>query len=364
MGSGGEQGVAAALGQPGTALALLDGAAEAIVAVDGRGVILLANRRAEKVFGYSRAELLGREFGILLSKRIRADYMASWAACFARLETEEPLEVYEAVAVRKNGDEFPAEVRVSRVEGEHPPLVVALIQDITARRRVEAELSESRQELRALAGHLMTFGEEMRKQLARELHDALGQKLALVSLELDSLRQAETRAGIRERLEAVLRQVGEAAVDLQRLSRQLHPAVLFDLGLHAALESECELASRLHPIRAVCHCDPLPPLREDVSLALYRIAQEAIRNAARHSGADRVEVFVGSDGRWVKLRVQDRGRGFDAGAIRGKAGLGLVSIRERARLVDGEAKIDSAPGRGTAIKVRVPLHGKDDEAGA
>jgi PAS domain S-box-containing protein len=364
MGGGADQGAAAALGQPGTALALLDGVAEAIVAVDGRGVILLANRKAEKVFGYSRNELLGQRFGILLSERVRSDYMASWAACFARLETQEPLEVYEAVALRKNGDELPVEIRISRIKGEHPPLVTALIEDITARRRIEEELRESRQELRALAGHLITFAEEMRKRLARDLHDALGQKLALVSMEIDSLRQAASDAGMRERLDMMLRQIGDAAADVQRLSHQLHPAVLSDLGLHAALESECKLVSRLHSIRVVCRCEPLPRLSEDVSLALYRIAQEALRNAARHSGADRVEVFLGSDPQWLTLRVEDRGRGFGPGTVRGKAGLGLVSMRERARLVNGETRIDSAPGRGTVVQVRVPLrreHEKPDD---
>jgi PAS domain S-box-containing protein len=362
MGKGEE--AAAVLGEPGAARALLDGAAEAIVAVDYNGVIVLVNHRTERMFGYSRRELLGQPFGMLIAERLRADYMANWAACFLKLEKHAPLDFYEAVAVRRDGVEFPVEIRISRVRTERPALVIALLTDITARKRIEAELNESRQELRALAGQLITVGEEMRKQLARDLHDVIGQKLAVVSMEIDRLRQEAAEPEVHERLGTILRQVGEAAADVQRMSRQLHPATLSDLGLPAALESECAIVSRLHGIRAVCHCGALPPLPESLSLALYRIAQEAIRNAARHSGARRVDVYVGSDGRFVKLKIKDRGRGFDPEAVRGRAGLGLVSMRERALLVNGTAKIESKPGRGAVVEVRVPVRGESNEAGA
>jgi PAS domain S-box-containing protein len=362
MGEGEE--AAVVLGEPGAARALLDGAAEAIVALDRNGAIVLVNRRTEKMFGYSRDELLGQPFSMLVAGRLRADYMANWAACLLKLEKEAPLDSYESLAVRRDGVEFPVEIRISRVRTGGPPLVIALLTDITARKRIEAELNESRQELRALAGQLIAVGEKMRKQLARDLHDVIGQKLAVVSMEIDRLRQEAAQPEQRERLATILRQVGEAAADVQRMSRQLHPSTLTDLGLPAALESECAIVSRLHGIHAVCHCGALPRLPENLSVTLYRIAQEAIRNAARHSGARRVDVSVGSDGRFVKLKIKDRGRGFDPEAVRGRAGLGLVSMRERARLVNGTAKIESKPGRGTVVEVRVPVRGASNEAGA
>lgn len=357
---------AAVLGEPGTARALLDGAAESIVGIDRKGSIVLVNRRMEASFGYCRSELLGKRFDLLLAERLRAEHVRRWNACFTRLDRRAPQDIYETVAVRKDGTEFPIEIRVSVVETRHRPVAMALLTDISSWRQMEAELREKRQELRALAGQLMHVGEEMRKQLARDLHDVLGQKLALLNMEVDGLRRDVGRREpeVRERLETMAAQIGQMAGDVHRISRQLHPAALSDLGLPAALESECVIFSRIHGVRATCHYGRLPRIPEDVALALYRIAQEAIRNAATHSGGDHVDVFLDSDDGTVHLRVEDHGRGFDPEALRETGGLGLVSMRERARLVEGIARIESHPGQGTVVEVRVPVRKEGHEESA
>jgi signal transduction histidine kinase len=252
------------------------------------------------------------------------------------------------------------------IETELGPLAFSFVTDASARRQAEAALRESERHLRALAGRLISADEDSRKQLARDLHDVLSQRLALLSMEVSALEQESRRSapGLRERLVSLSEGVVRLASDVQRISRQLHPSILADLGLAAALESECSAITRLHGTPAKMVKASVPPsLSEEIAVALYRIAQEALRNAAKHSQATEILVSLDlSDGDLV-LNVQDNGRGFDATRPR-KAGLGLVSIQERARLVNGSVKLQSAPRRGTSLEVRVPLPKGINEAPA
>ena len=148
----------------------------------------------------------------------------------------------------------------------------------------------------------------------------------------------------------------ELSEDVHALSRQLHPSIVDDLGLVDALRSECASFSRREGIAVSYNPEPFPtPLAKDRALCIYRVAQEALRNVAKHAGVRHARVSLFADGKELVLRVEDKGAGFDASATRSQAGLGLSSVQERVRLVGGRHTITSAPGQGTSIEVRVPL---------
>jgi len=143
------------------------------------------------------------------------------------------------------------------------------------------------------------------------------------------------------------------------MSRRLHPAILGDLGLEAALQEECDSFSQQTGIPVEFHARYVPRrLPEDIALCLYRVAQESLRNIRRHAQAVDVRLFLASDGEVVTLSIEDSGDGFDLEEVRGKGGLGLISMEERARLVNGILKMSSQPGVGTRVEVRLPLTGR------
>ena len=147
--------------------------------------------------------------------------------------------------------------------------------------------------------------------------------------------------------------------DVHALSRQLHPSILDDLGLVDALRSECASVARREGVAVAYRPDDVPAsLPKDVALCVYRVAQEALRNVVKHAGTEEARVSLVRPGRELILTVQDRGVGFDAAEVRSREGLGLSSMEERVRLVRGNSSVDSEPGRGTTVTVRVPLVGE------
>ena len=210
------------------------------------------------------------------------------------------------------------------------------------------------------AGRRVAVEEEARRRIAREIHDDLGQRLAALGLELRVARRKFPEDGPqRYELDAVAGSLAELAEDLRRLSHDLHPAVLERSGLAEALRDHCAEVERRHglPVRlSLQAAGPFPP---DLTLGLYRIAQEALANIVRHAGARSVQVTLRTAGGDAHLTVVDDGAGFDPEAARGSGGLGLASLDERARLLGGRCGVTSTPGAGTRIEVAVPLPGPE-----
>ena len=221
--------------------------------------------------------------------------------------------------------------------------------------------STSRKEARQLAGRLLTAQEDERKRLAREMHDDVSQRLAATAIEAGKFEQQFPVADpSREAMATLKDHLIALSDDVHRISRQLHPAILDDLGLEDAIRSECDRFAEREGVAIQFHCGDLPDrLPKDIALCLYRIAQEALRNVAKHAQTDRVELILNADPEFLHLEVRDFGRGFRSEEVRGQPGLGLASMEERARLVGGEITISSVPGKGTSIAVRVPLPEED-----
>jgi signal transduction histidine kinase len=235
-------------------------------------------------------------------------------------------------------------------------LICGLLLQRAYRRRAEAGLRESQRELRALTGRLLQAQETERRRIARDLHDDLNQRLALLAVELDLLDQKPPEAArLGEKVRELSAQVRELSSVVHDLSHNLHPSKLEQLGLVACIRGLCKEQAEAHGLQVEFTHQPTPPVPHDTALCLYRIAQEALHNVVKHSGARHAHVALGGNGDGVSLQVTDDGAGFDLRAAEGNGGLGLVSMRERLRLVGGTIAIDSRPLDGTRIDVRVPL---------
>jgi PAS domain S-box-containing protein len=214
------------------------------------------------------------------------------------------------------------------------------------------------EKLRDLAGQVMTAQEEERRRIAAELHDDVTQRLATLGIELGLLKRAPAGAealhGELSRLQAQILQLSD---DVRRLSHSLHPSILEHSDLAASLEMHCLEFTEQHGIAASFTARNVPDdVPRPVALALYRIAQESLRNVARHSGATTANVVLaGEGGTQLSLFVIDNGKGFEIGKARTSPGLGLVSIEERARHIGASVTMDSMPDAGTRLSVQVPL---------
>jgi PAS domain S-box-containing protein len=223
--------------------------------------------------------------------------------------------------------------------------------DLTARKDAELELAK-------VGGRLINAHEEERARIARELHDDICQRMALLALGLDELEHspAELPAGIRNRASELRERTSEVLNDLQSMSRELHSAKLELLGIAAAVRGFCKKFGQEQKAEIDCQIRDLPAsLDPDTSLCLFRVLQEAVNNAAKHSGVRQFEVRLWGTPAEIHLTIADFGIGFDADAPKKSQGLGLISMQERMSLLDGIFSIRSQPGHGTTVHVCVPL---------
>ncbi|HEX8814507.1 MAG TPA: PAS domain S-box protein [Terriglobales bacterium] len=211
--------------------------------------------------------------------------------------------------------------------------------------------------LEKVGGRLIEAQEEERRRIARELHDDISQKLILLSMEIAQANANGSADEIRDRLEVVRQHCSDVADDVQSLSHQLHSARLDYLGVSAAIRGYCIELGKQYSIDIRCMTEEIPAgLPRNVSLCLFRVAQEALHNATKYSGTRELAVNLRATGNYVLLAISDTGVGFDLDDPENKNGLGLVSMRERVHLIGGHFHIESALGKGTQVKVSVPVN--------
>lgn len=222
--------------------------------------------------------------------------------------------------------------------------------DVSERKRAEEALKD-------LGGRLIAAQEEERRRVARELHDDFNQRLALLTVELEQLGlKIEKPIALRRDIRRLQTQAQEIAAEIHRLSYKLHPSKLDHLGLAAAVKSLCAELTKSGKVKVEFHQSGFPAqLDNDITLCVFRIAQEGLRNCVKHSGAESARVVLTRTRNTVRLLVSDNGCGFDTKTALMEKGLGFISMKERLHVLGGEMNVYSKPLRGTRIEVSVPL---------
>lgn len=252
-------------------------------------------------------------------------------------------------------------------------VLLLMLQDITLRREAERlifqqkealegeietaarNLNRTQDELRELTGHLFTVQEQERQHVARELHDDVSQRLSLLEMLLHDIRGLDKPADL-EKLELARDQLSALNTDVRQISHRLHPAILNDLGLSAALQALVKEFGEREDMPATYTTQNLPEhWPPEAATALYRITQEALRNVAKHAGKTHVKVVLAGTPDGLELTVKDFGIGFDTDGEMPTTGLGMISMQERARMAGGTIHVHSALGQGTTVSVHVPL---------
>ncbi len=346
-----------ALESEATVRALLETAAQAILAVNREGQIMLANATTEKIFGYKRADLIGQNVLQLVPERFRERHVEHMAKWFEKPRNRRMDGQLELAGLRKDGSALPVEIGLSYIKVNGDIIGVAFVSDITERKRNEKALLDYQRQLQRLSGNLLNIQETENLALGRELHDAFSQELAALGMEISTLlASAEVQVPLTERLAELGSKIRHLADEMHRTSRRLHPAILSELGLEAALKEECDAFSQQTETPVRFTCEKLPAaLPQEVSLCLYRITQESLSNIRKYAGAKEVRLQLRGENGRVSLRIEDKGVGFDVDEARRKGGLGLISMEERVRLVNGKLDIRSKPRVGTTVEVSVPL---------
>jgi len=231
------------------------------------------------------------------------------------------------------------------------PTMHGFMTNISERKKAESLMTD-------LSSRLINAQEEERKRIARELHDDLNQRVALISIELEQVAQmcAKEPSSLSTRLFSLKQKVSEISNEIHRMSYELHPSKLEHLGLVPALRSFCGELSRSRGIKIEFRCGKVPEtLNRDITLCVFRTAQEALQNASKHSGAGEVVVTLNASEKLLELSIADQGRGFSPTQEKMTEGLGLTSMQERVRHVGGSFSVISAPARGTTVQVTIPI---------
>ena len=340
---------------------LVDTMSEGLGVRDEGGLIIYANDSLCEMCGYSQEEVIGRSVVDFLDPDSRKVFDQRTVRRTGQIAN------YELVLIRKDG--VKRRVRVSEVpitdsQGRSSGSF-GVISDITERakaeellRQSEADLRRSSENLRALTARLITAQEEESKRISRELHDDFNQNIAALVIGIETIKKQipESAKTLPEQLTELQRQAETLSDDVRRVAHTLHPSILDHLGLVVALESYCAEFTQKTGIKTkFTHRNIRRALSKDVALCLYRVVQESLQNVRKHSDAKQAEVSVTKTKGRVCLAVSDDGVGFDTELQSGERGIGLTSMEERVRLVSGSFSVQSLPGEGACVDVRIPL---------
>jgi len=350
--------------------AVMDSAMDAIISIDQDQRIVLFNQAAETTFRCSRKEALGSTLDRFLPARYRAAHRGHVAHFGDTGVTNRRMgDATTLWALRADGQEFPIEASISQADEGGQRLYTVILRDITRRKEYEDMLVRQQAELREISARVLEAREEEKTLLARELHDELGQLLTALKMDLAWLRErlpaARTELAAKtEQMDAVL---GRTVASVRRISAELRPLMLDDLGLHDAVGWLTEEFSRHAGIQCrleMPEAEALENIDRPVAITLYRVLQESLTNIARHAQAKGAWVTMHATGNWLQLEVEDDGRGIGPEDLARPRSLGLKGMRERVLYIGGSVEVGRAPRGGTRVLVRVPRMAAQPEAAA
>jgi PAS domain S-box-containing protein len=346
--------------------AILDSAMDAIITVDDSQKVVLFNRAAEQVFRMKKDEAMGTQLERFLPQRFRGAHRGHIEQFGSTGVTSRRMgDVTTLWALRADGSEFPIEASISQAAEGAKRYFTVILRDITLRKGYEDQLKESQQELRELSARVQEAREEEKTRIARELHDELGQLLTALKMDLSSLKENLPGEALRAKADEMDRLLDQTVGATRRISADLRPLMLDDLGLVEAAGWLVEdfgrrsgIASRLQ----LSGGEALEGLAKSVSTAVYRAIQESLTNIARHAGAKSAWVTLAVQEQWILVEVEDDGRGIAPEDLAKSRSLGLKGMRERISYLGGSLDIARAPRGGTRLRVRLPLRLEQEAA--
>jgi PAS domain S-box-containing protein len=338
--------------------AIVDSAMDAVITVDGGQNIVLFNRAAEQVFGVPREEAIGTSLDRFIPARFRAGHR-DHVEEFGRtgVTSRRMGDVTTLWALRADGAEFPIEASISQAEQDGNHYYTVILRDITVRKQHEDELQRQQQELRELSARVLEAREEEKARLARELHDELGQLLTALKMDLSWLRERLAAADTARKADEMNALLDKTVMATRRISADLRPLMLDDLGLADAAAWLVEDFAKRSGVDCRIQLPPgdaLEQLSKPVATALYRAVQESLTNIGRHAQARSAWVLFSAENGHIQVEIEDDGRGIAPGDLAKARSLGLKGMRERIAYLGGSLEIGPAPRGGTRIRLRVP----------
>ena len=340
--------------------AILESAMDAVIVMDNQQHVLLFNLAAEKMFGCSRDEAIGRSLERFLPQRFRAAHHGHVKTFgTAGVTTRRMGHNTVLAALRGDGTEFPIEASISKSGAAGAHIYTVILRDITRRKDAEDALRQSQAELRELSAQVLQAREDEKTRIARELHDELGQQLTALKMDLawarEKLQNGHTE--VAEKLAQMNATLDSTVAATRRISADLRPLMLDDLGLAEAVEwLAVDFSSRSGIASDLEMPDPeaISNLGSLTATAIYRMLQESLTNVARHAQAKHVHVELAIRHGEVLLQVADDGHGITEADRSKSRSFGLKGLRERAHYLGGNAEVAPGPSGGTRVTVRVP----------
>jgi PAS domain S-box-containing protein len=327
--------------------------------------VVLFNAAAERMFGCAAAQALGQSLDRFIPARLRAAHRAHVRSYGVTGVTSRAMgKLGDLIALRADGREFPIEASISQTEVGGSKLFTVILRDTTERKVAEEALSRSEVQLRALAARLQRAREEEAIRIARELHDQLGRCLTTIKMDVMLIEQmasgqltAETIRSIHEKTRTMETAIDEAVHVVRKISTELRPGILDDLGLAAAIEWQATDFQRRSGVSCVLQITEADlDVGREQATAVFRIFQEILTNVARHSKAEKIWVNLDAQDGIVVLEVEDNGVGISPETIGQRQALGLLGMRERAAMFGGHIEISGISGRGTTVILRMPVN--------
>jgi len=327
---------------------------DVIFMTNKRGHITYISPPARSVFGYSQEEMISMPFVRFLAKSEVSRAMTEFNLSMRSGQKAENLTF---LMKHKDGSTFTGELTTNAFyENDMVTGIIGVIRNITERLQADEEIRKSKKLLEELHKHLNEIRENERALISREIHDQIGQSLTALKLDLNWMHKyINTNPEAEAKLEGMIELVSNTIKDVQRISSDLRPGILDDLGLAAAIEWYCDEFEKRTGIKCRLKLDDSIFGESQKNLVFFRVLQEALTNVIRHANASSVNIILHHSKQGTTMTIQDNGIGIYTGKVESGKPLGLIGMRERVRQFGGKVDISSKKGQGTKLTIFIPV---------